>query len=263
MVLKYNVNNKKIILISAAVLVLIAAIALSTSLFRGGNSASESESVNGLVPIDDAFDVAIEFYNQWLAETQSTTTNPFDSGLINSTRLSNDVRTVISDKRATKVEGDLDAVLCQAAVPERVGGKEIFKSELKAQVMVLARGFETKSPYQAIVDLDAIDGNWQITKIECLQSEVAPVSEYDFERSGYLLKSVVAPLTPGNWHLIYEENGKPGHALPLIFDAESICVAVGGVETVCDPSQFVEPVKVLLQADMLDIGADVQRVTFE
>ena len=256
-------NNKKIILIGAAVLVLIAAIALGTSLFRGDSNSTPGEVDGVQIPPDDAFDVAIEFYNEWLALTQSTTTNPFDSGLINSTRLSNDVRTVINERRATKVEGDLDAVLCQAAVPERVGGKEIFKSEIKAQVMILARGFETKSPYQAIVDLDAIDGNWQITKIECLQSEVAPVREYDFERSGYLLKSVTAPLNPEYWHLVYEENGIPGHAIPLFFDAESMCVAVGGTETVCDPSQFVEPAKVLLQADMLDTGADVRRVTFE
>jgi hypothetical protein len=261
MVQKYNVNNKKIILIAAAVLVLIAAIALATSLFKGNSNPGEVSGVQ--IPPDDAFDVATEFYNQWLAETQSTTTNPFDSGLINSTRLSNDVRTLINEKRASKAEGDLDAVLCQASVPERVGGKEIFKSETKAQVMILARGFETKSPYQAIVDLDAIDGNWQITKIECLQSEVAPTREYQFEHSGYLLKSVVAPLNPEYWHLVYEENGKPGHAVPLFFDAESICVAVGGTETVCDPSQFAEPAKVLLQADMLDTGADVRRVTFE
>lgn len=244
-------------------LVLIGAIALATSLFKGGANSNPGEVSGVQIPPDDAFDVAIEFYNQWLAETQSTTTNPFDSGLINSTRLSNDVRTVINDKRTTKVEGDLDAVLCQATVPERVGGKEIFKSEIKAQVMILARGFETKSPYQAIVDLDAIDGNWQITKIECLQSEVAPVREYEFERTGFLLKSVVAPLNPEYWHLIYEENGKPGHAIPLFFDTESICVAVDGTEAVCDPNQFVEPAKVLLQADMLDTGADVRRVTFE
>lgn len=256
-------DNKKNILIGLAILAAIALIVVLVSLFKGETNPGDGNTPVVVLPADDAFDVTIEFYNQWLSETQSTTTNPYDSGLINSPRLSNEVRTMIQDKRASKVEGDLDAVFCQSLVPERVGGKEIFKADTKAQIMILARGFETKSPYQSIVTLDAVDGNWQITKIECLQSEVAPVREYDFERTGFLLKSVVAPLNPEYWHLVYEENGINGHAIPLFFDAESICVTASGEEAVCDPSRFMETSKVLLQADMLETGADVRRVTFE
>ena len=40
-------------------------------------------------------------------------------------------------------------------------------------------------------------------------------------------------------------------------------VATDGAEAVCDPNQFIEPSEVLLQADMLDTGADVRRVTFQ
>ena len=252
-------NTKKIIIIGGAVL---AIIAVAVSLFNKGGNSSDGVSVVE-IPQEDALDVAMEFFDQWLAETQSTTTDPFTSGLINSTRISDEVRAMIQDKQANKAEGDLDAVLCQTSVPERVGGKEVFKADTEAQIMILARGFETKSPYQTIATLSAVDGLWQITKIECLQGEVPPEREYDFERTGFLLKSVPAPYTAGNWHLIYEEDGTPGHVLPLFFDAESICVATDGAEAVCDPNQFIEPSEVLLQAYMLDTGADVRRVTFQ
>jgi len=255
-------NNKKYLSIAAGVVAIIAVVALVITL-ANRKTNSNPEEVTGQVPPDVAFDITLEFYNQWLTDAQSTTTDPFASGLINSTRLSSDVRTMIQDKQATKVAGDLDPVLCQLTTPERIGGKEIFQNDTQAQVMILARGFEVKSPNTAIVTLDAVAGNWQITKIECSQGESAPEREYDFERSGFLLKSVPAPYNSENWHLVYEENGQPGHVLPLFFDTESICVAVGGAEAVCDPSQFVEPAKVLLQADMLDAGADVRRVTFE
>lgn len=241
---------------------MLAIIAVAVSLFNKGGNSSDGVSVVE-IPQEDALDAAMAFFDQWLAETQSTTTDPFTSGLINSTRLSDEVRTMIQDKQVNKVEGDLDAVLCQMTVPERVGGKEVFKADTEAQIMILARGFETKSPYQTVATLSAVDGLWQITKIECLQGEVPPEREYDFERTGFLLKSVPAPYTAGNWHLIYEENGTPGHVLPLFFDTESICVAADGAETVCDPNQFIEPSEVLLQADMLDTGADVRRVTFQ
>jgi hypothetical protein len=255
-------NNKKYIAI-AAVVVAIVIIVITTIQLKGITNSNPEETPVVQIPQDDAFDVTTEFYNQWLDETLSTTTDPYQSGLINSTRLSNDVRTMIQDKQTNKIEGEVDAVFCQLVVPERVAGKEVFKNDTSAQIIMFARGFEIKSPYQSVVTLDAIDGNWQITKIECVQGEVAPEREYDFERTGYLLKSVQPPLNPEYWHLVYEENGKPGHALPLFFDAESICVAVGGADAVCDTSKFVEPAKVLLQADMLDNGADVRRVTFE
>lgn len=254
-----NLNSKKFAIVALILLV----IAIVVLVVKFGTKTADNTTVENPAPVDEPLDVVIDFYNQWLSEVQSTTTNPFDSGLINSTRLSNEVRTVINEKRSTKVEGDLDAVLCQSSVPERVGGKEIFKTDKKAQVMILARGFETKSPYQAIVDTEVVEGNWQITKIECLQSEVAPVSEFDFERQGFLLKSVVPPLNPEYWHLVYEENGILGHAIPLFFNAESICVSTDGTETVCDPTKFVETTKVLIQAAMLDTGADVKRLTIQ
>jgi hypothetical protein len=252
------VNTKKIIIIGGAILA-IAAVAFS--LFKGGTTSYTSPDTQ--IPEGDALDVTIDFYNEWLAASLSTTTNPFESGLINSTVLSDEVRAAILENRENRAEGDLDAVFCQAEVPERVGGKEILKLEREAQIMILARGFEERSPYQAVVTLGAVKGEWQIIKIDCLQGEVAPVREFDFERTGFLLKSVPPPLNPEYWHLVYEEAGKPGHTIPLFFDAESICIAADGTEGICDPSSFVEPAKALVQAAMLDTGADVRRVTFE
>ena len=254
-------NNKKNIIIGGAA-VLLVCVALFA--FYGSKNGGSGVTIDATqIPTENAFDVTMEFYNQWLSDTQSTTTDPIASGLINSTRISDEVRTKIQEARTNKKDGDLEPVYCQAAIPERVGGKEVFLGDTEAQVIVLARGFEEKSPYQSVVTLSAVEGKWQITKIDCTQGEVPPEREYDFERSGFLLKSVPAPLNPEYWHLVYEEAGKPGHTLPLFFDTESICVSTSGEESVCNPASFVEPSKVLLQADMLDTGADVRRVTFE
>jgi hypothetical protein len=252
------VNTKKIIIIGGAGLAIAAVL---VSLFKSDTTRYNASSSE--IPQNEALDVTIDFYNAWLQDSLSTTTDPFESGLINSAVLSDEVRAQIRDKQQNKAEGDLDAVFCQSELPGRVGGKEILSLEKEAQIMVLARGLEERSPYQAVVTLTAVNGNWQISKIECLQGEVPPEREYDFERNGFLLKSVPAPYATGEWHLIYEENGTPGHVLPLFFGAGSVCVAADSTEAVCDPSKFVEPAKVLLQAGMLDTGADVRRVTFE
>lgn len=258
-------NNSNYIRIGSVILVGVLLSGAAYFLFQ--NTTTDETAVVTEVPAvplppDAAFDVAMEFYTAWLAAIQSTTTDPFQTGLINSPRLSSEVRTMIQEKYTTQVAGDLDPVFCQATKPERVGAKAIFVEDTSAQIMMLIRGLDTKAAHQSVVTLKAVAGMWQITKIECVQGDVAPIREYDFERTGFLLKSVPAPYNGEYWHLVYEENDKPGHVVRLYFTTESKCIADNGIETVCDPSQFVEPTQVLMQADMLDDGARVRRITF-
>ncbi len=251
--------RNKLIVISGVALLLIAL--LWFNLFKAEPDMT-TEPVS-TVPTEDPLDVTIEFYNMWLDATHSTTTNPKDAGLRENVILSNEVRKYINDTDTTPLANNLEPVLCQTAIPARIGGKTIYKQDTAAQVQVLARGGETKSPYQALVDLKAVEDKWQISQIVCSSGEVAPVREFDFEQEGYLLKSVPPPLDSNFWHLVYEQRGEKGHTVPLFFDDKTICISLNQTESICDPSSFIEPALVFIQADMLESGAVVKKLHFK
>lgn len=247
---------KKLIVIFVGLVILAGLyIFLNKSKTVETNTASDA-------PAEDPFDVTLEFYNDWLSASLSTTTDPKAAGLFDSEILSAEVRTYIANTESTPLPNNLNPVLCQSEVPARVGGKSIFTQDTDAQVQILARGLETKSPYQALVDLKAMNGKWQITKITCVQGDTAPEREFGFEKEGYLLKSVPPPLDSNFWHLVYEENGIQGHTVPLFFDETSLCIKADQSETACDPNSFTEPTLVLIQADMLETGAVVKKLHF-
>ncbi len=248
----------KIIIVALVVL----AIAVIVFFNREGiNSETEPEVDGSPVPTEEPMDVTIDFYNDWLAARQSTTTNPIAAGFVERPVLSSEVRSYIMDAESTPLPSGQEAVLCQLVTPERIGAKIMYQKELTAQVMVLARGGE-KSPYQAQVDLKAVGGQWQISKIFCSQGEVAPEREFGFDKEGYLLKSVPPPLDSNYWHLVYEENGVLGHTVPLSFNQDSVCLKTDGAMSVCDPTSFIEPTLVLVQAEMLETGAVVKKLHF-
>ncbi|HMO78549.1 MAG TPA: hypothetical protein PKA42_03675 [Candidatus Paceibacterota bacterium] len=251
--------RKNIIIAALLVLALLVIFWLSRS--KDGPETDNNNSAQ-TIPIEDPLDVTNEFYTAWIAAELSTTTNPYEAGLINSALLSTETRTYIENASTTPLASGLHPVLCQMDIPERIGGKTIYHQERAAQILILARGGEVKSPYQAQVDLVAKDGKWQISKITCSQGETGPEREFSFEKEGYLLKSVPPPLDPNYWHLVYEENGVPGHTVPLTFNATSQCLATDGTATVCNPASFIEPTLVLIQADMLETGAVVKNLHF-
>lgn len=225
-------------------------------------NSGEDTTDTTTIPTEDPMDVVINFYNTWLDAVHSTTTDPKAAGLYEAAVLSEAVKEYIAAAETTPLPNNLESVLCQQSTPERVGGKLIFKEDTKAEIQILSRGFETKSPYQAVVTLGAVNGAWQINKITCTQGEVAPEKEFAFEREGYLLKSVKPPLDPNFWHLVYEENGLKGHTVPLFFDESSVCIDKDGNEANCQPDTFTEPSLALLQADMIESGAIVKRLHF-
>ena len=248
-------------LVSLVIFILLAAAALF--IFRD-KFIAPAPVIESPVALEDPLDLTLDFYNQWLADTKSTTTNPFQSGLINSPFLSLEVRTQIEKANAKKKDGDVDPLLCIPDAPKRVGGKTLQSQNDKAVILMLPRGQEVKTNHQAVVGLTVVDSKWQITKLDCLEGESAAEKEFAFEKTGFLVKkSIKPPYSKDSWHLVYEQETQPGYVVPLTFTAESVCIGTDGSESACDPSQLEEVTKVLIQADMTETGAIVKRLTFQ
>ncbi len=256
--------QKNLIIFSGGILLLVL-VATAWFFLKDNVGIGTSEQATQTIPTEDAIDVTLDFYNSWLDALQSTTTDPYQLGLLGLPILSTEVRADIDKKHTERQDGDLEPVVCQLTTPKRVGGKAIYAKETEAQIMVLARGEEVKSPYMAIVTLEAVSGAWQIKDIACTQGEVGPEAEFDFEHSGFLLKqSVPAPLDSQYWHLVYEEtDGQTGYTARLYFNPESICISKEGVESVCTPDTLTEATKVFVSADMTEEGGVVKKMRFE
>jgi hypothetical protein len=223
-----------------------------------GNKPSDQERSSLARPQKDLF----TFYTQWLADSKSTSTTPYESGLLNSSFLNSEVKFQIERAHTKYKEDGVDPVLCTPFIPKNIETNLIFNKDGKAVVVVTPRGQKVKTEHQAIVGLTVVDSKWQITKIDCSIGEAGPVKEFDFEHTGSLLKEgIEAPYDNKNWHLIYEQEAQPGYVLPLTFNAESVCVSLEGAEGLCDPTLLKETSKVFIQAGMTETGAIVKRLT--
>jgi len=249
---------KKTHLIILAV-VLIGLIAVLFLVNRDKDAGNPDEVT--LEVLGDPMDATTEFYRAWHEAELSTTTDPQTENLINHPRLSEEVRTSLTE--SLNDEGtEVNPVLCQTVVPPRFGTKLSYILDNEAEVHVLARGLDERSSRTAVVKLNGVNGEWVISSISCAHGESGPEREFTFEKEGFLLKSVPPPLNPDYWHLVFKENGVDGHTAPLFFNASSTCVMTDGTEQVCDPSTFSEPAKALTQGEMSEIGVDVKRITF-
>lgn len=211
-------------------------------------------------PTEDPLDVTINFYNDWLAAEQSTSTSPQVAGLLKRPVLAPELQATLLTKLETP-DSTVNPVLCQVAIPPRIGGKSSYTLDTKAEVHVLARGLDERSSRMAVVTLTAVAGKWVISDIACSSGEMAPEREFSFDREGFLLKSVPPPLDATRWHLVFEENGVMGHTAPLFFNTDSVCVAVDQTSGPCDSTTFTEPSKALVQGEMTEAGVTVKRVT--
>jgi len=247
--------NKKIILVAVIAISLLLIIVVYLRDRGAENSDSDAQAELGI-----SLDVVSPFYNDWLDAAKSTSTDPYQAGLATDSRLSESVKSYIATAQAD-TESTLDPVLCQSSVPPRIGAKLSYELDGKAQYLLLARGVGV-TPEKAVVSLEVVDGAWLITDIECVSGEEGPVREFSFEREGFLLKSPQAPLDPNLWYLVFEENGQNGHTAPLYFDAASMCVANDETESVCEPTQFINPSQALVKGEMTESGVEVKRVEF-
>ena len=163
----------------------------------------------------------------------------------------------------TAVEEELDPILCQSVVPERIGVKPIYVADDEAQMMIIARGAE-KTPNQSVVTLTLGEAEWMISSISCSSGEAGnPVGEYSFEQTGRLAKdSVPAQYDQSNWHVLFSNKLGNTQIVPLFFDGGSQCDR-DSETVICEPAQFSEGTVVFVQADMTEAGASVRRMELE
>lgn len=251
---------KKIIILA------ILALVVATSVFfisqRDDVTETQQRYVSG-----EPLDLVLTMANDWQVNLSATSTENQLSleEFINNDLFDPETRQELLEQTEVPVfDPPLDVIFCQANVPPRLVGRTVLETPTKSQVMVVARGSEERSPYQAIVSLDGNgEGAWVITGIECVQGETAPDVEFTFDREGYLLKSVPAPYQTGEWHVVFEQDGQMGYVAPLAFDSDSICIDLTGNETTCDPNSLQEPLPALVQGEMTEVGITVKRVTFK
>lgn len=252
-------SRKKIIIGGLIVLgvLILSAILLFTKLVHqdGANDVLRNQAVSTGAPID----VAMDFYNPWLMARQSTTTNPYAEGLATKTILSESLRArlIESEKRG---ETDIDPVLCQTTVPERVTGRVVSEQESEARILIMAR--DKTLTAQSVFTLKKHNDGWFIENIECFAGEFAPDREFTFEKEGFLLKSVPPPYNPENWHLVFEDNGELGHVVPLFLTSSSSCTGTDESTMTCSFDQFKEAKKVRIHGNMTEIGVDIARLEF-
>ncbi len=254
-------NKNKIIttsVILATLLIVGASFAFKSQLFS--NLTGTAEPIKRETPMR----VTMEFYNQWLEERKSTTTTPYESGLLQSTALTDEVRSQIERAHKNRKRGDVDPVLCLSKIPNKIDGDEISTTDNKAVVTVKPRDKSITTEQQAVVSLTLVGDQWLITKLDCMVGEMMVEKEYDFEKSGVLLKdSIEPPYSKENWHLIYEQETVAGFVVPLTFDGGSVCVQSDKTEAPCDTSKLTETTNVFIQATMTETGAVVKRMTLK
>lgn len=250
--------NTKIKVILAVVVVAIIAVVF----FIARDTSNDNDSDQSGVPQEEAIDVVLGFYDNWLELQADTSMSPFDSEFFASSILSNDARTKIIEARSESAE--FDPITCQTGVvPERVRARVFPASETEAKILIESRVGEDTLPLMSFVTLTAVNGTWQIADIDCTAGDIAPDVEFNYDREGLLLKSVPPPFEAGQWHLVFEQDGQMGHVTPLFFSATTTCVSLDGVESICNPDTFTETARVVVKGGMTEVGAEVQRVEFQ
>ena len=245
-----KINRRQLIIGGVSVLVLVAVL---VGFYFTKNSLWSSATQD--VAMGEPVDVVLDFYTPWLNAVSSTSTDPYTLGYAKSPILSPELRKRLV---ATKghAETEIDPVLCQITAPAKVTTRLV--SELGDEVQILVVSKDTRETAQSVFSLTRLNEGWYIHDISCSAGEFGPVREFSFDMEGYLLKSVVAPLDPRNWHLVFTENGQPGHAAPLFFGAESMCSTFNTAPSVCDPSQLREALKAHVQGEMTETGVKVK-----
>jgi hypothetical protein len=252
-------KHKKIVITGLSILIVVMAVYVFKDQIFSHNQNSDKSTKQETPRI-----VALDFYNGWLADLKSASTTPYNSGILNSEALSAEVRAQIERAHENSYKDAVDPVLCLPRIPNRIVAKDIHSTDSKAIIVISPRDKRIETEHQAIVGLAIVDGKWLITKIDCAIGEMVLPKEFDFEKSGLLLKqSIQPPYNNQNWHLVYEQETEAGFVIPLTFTADSVCVHTDKSEHSCDTNSLTETTKVFIQADMTETGAIVKKLTFE
>ncbi|MCB9818694.1 hypothetical protein H6788_00755 [Candidatus Nomurabacteria bacterium] len=240
------------VLLVAGVLLIIGLIVWLTS---GGGSLIK-EPWKGVA--GDPINVTLDFYEDWLGARTVGPNEPFVLGLLDYEQVGPELKEKLKAQEGQLSDETTDPVLCQVGIPEGLRTIPVYQQEEVAQILVMST--TDGQTGQAIVDMVAKDGLWQITDITCGNAESGPQGEFSFDKSGFLLKQVPAPLDSNYWHLVYEEAGVLGHAVPLFMDADTVCVNAEGDTAACDESLLKETMPARVQGQMSETGVDVKRI---
>jgi len=247
------------------VILVIVGAALASLIWMAVTNREDSFVDENIYTLGDPLDITLDTINSWRDNIAPET----EEAMSLTEFLMKDVFTralatsLLSLAEDTSREPLRDVILCQSEVPPRIVGRLIVQTETEAQVMVMARGTENRSPFQTIVTLLGNgEGAWVISRLECAQGEVAPEVEFTFDYEGYLLKSVPPPYQAGEWHVVFAQDGQMGYVAPLTFTNDSVCISSNGDESVCNPAIIQEPAPALVQGDMTEVGVNVKRITF-
>src|SRR3989344_7951913 len=239
---------KKTTIIGLAIVLILAVV--FTLIFTRGSTKQQVSKL-------DATDTVRDFYGEWLKAAGQATIDPSRATLAKSPILSKKLRGQLVS--TLKQSDALDPVLCQTVIPENISSRTVLENTDEAQILVTSQ--DKKVTEQAIFILKKQGDGWYIDNIECSLGEFAPEREFSFEREGHLLKgSIPPPYDSKNWHLVFEENNKPGHVVPLFFDSESQCTSLGGSKSVCKPDEFIEATKVFVRGQMTERGVSVKQL---
>jgi len=204
----------------------------------------------------DPVDVTLDFYESWLEARKNGPNEPFTAGMLDYAQVSPDLKAHLKTFEGQLTDETEDPVLCQIGVPDGLRTKPVFKQDESAQMLVMSKG----ATGQAVVSLEAKNGLWRISDISCGNGETGPQGEYSFEKSGFLLKQVPAPLDSNYWHLVFEEAGVLGHAVPLFIGDDSVCVQKDGTEVACNDDVLKETTPALVKGEMTETGVQVKRI---
>jgi|AntAceMinimDraft_11_1070367.scaffolds.fasta_scaffold27731_1 hypothetical protein len=214
--------------------------------------------VEQVVSMNEPVDIVLDFYEQWLSESQSEEVDPFKSGLAKSEILNIDLQKKLKNINKDS-ENDLDPVLCQTTSDIEIATRRVSEQEERVQILVTSR--DKALTGQAVVTLLAKDGGWYINDITCFPGEFEEEREFTFEREGYaVMGSMLESVNPEQLHLIFEENNEPGYSVPLLFDEESVCIDTKGTESTCVIDQFTEVTKVFVKGAMTELGVEVKNL---
>ncbi len=248
-----TVSNKSLFIYAAF---LISLVLLAAAFWLDSFQSTKTKREK---PIDDPLDVVLDYYNAWLTESKSGNKPTPESALVNNPILSTIAREKVV-KSLTRKDA-LDPVICQTTLPDEVAAKVVHELPNKQQTMVYSRFASTSATGLALVELELIGRTWVIADITCSSGDTLEEREFTFEQSGHLLKNVPAPLDANFWHLVFEENGTPGHNAQLHFDTNSRCTLDGTEQNPCDTTKFIETARAVVQGEMTESGVNVKLIS--
>jgi len=241
------------VLVVAGALLVIGLIVWVTS---GGPRSLVPEQWKGVA--GDPINVTLDFYEAWLEARKVGPNEAYGRGLLDYEQVSPALKTKLKSQEGQLNDESTDPVLCQIGVPEGLRTIPVYQQEEAAQMLVMST--TDGQTGQAVVSMESKNGLWQITDINCGNAESGPQGEFSFDKSGFLLKQVPAPLDSNYWHLVYEEAGVLGHAVPLFLNEESVCMNADGSTVSCDDSFLKETMPARVQGQMSETGLTVKRI---